>query len=407
MPMNPPSPWRSPLVRAVLWFELLLLLLLAVGLWAAQRQTRAAELQVLQVLARAVAERVDGTLQAAQAALATSAADAGADAAARSNTPAARQVLRQRALALPMFDTMAVVDSDGRVLVAAGETESTAMPVRITLQADDGATRFVLGPVQVLSTDGQARRVLAAMAPWRSADGGRRREMGLGNYPEVTSAGAREKARAARGLIRQGVDPIEQQRTAQSAMRAAVMAALTFRQTAEAYMQAHESTWKNAKHGQQWRNTLEQHAFPVLGDLLVRDVNKEHVLQVLRPIWLTTNETAVRLRGRIELVLSYAMQAGFRPEGLNPARWKDGLDTLLARPSKVNNREHHAALPIDAMRAFMVKLRDGGGMGARALELVILNAARSGEVRGATWAEVDTDAKVWTGVPQHVSRLGE
>ena len=407
MPMNPPSPWRSPLVRAVLWFELLLLLLLAVGLWAAQRQTRAAELQVLQVLARAVAERVDGTLQAAQAALATSAADSGADAAARSNTPAARQVLRQRALALPMFDTMAVVDGDGRVLVAAGETESTAMPVRITLQADDGATRFVLGPVQVLSTDGQARRVLAAMAPWRSADGGRRREMGLGNYPEVTLAGAREKARAARGLIRQGVDPIEQQRTAQSAMRAAVMAALTFRQTAEAYMQAHESTWKNAKHGQQWRNTLEQHAFPVLGDLLVRDVNKEHVLQVLRPIWLTTNETAVRLRGRIELVLSYAMQAGFRPEGLNPARWKDGLDTLLARPSKVNNREHHAALPIDAMSAFMVKLRDGGGMGARALELVILNAARSGEVRGATWAEVDTDAKVWTGVPQHVSRLGE
>ena len=240
----------------------------------------------------------------------------------------------------------------------------------------------------------------------RAMVGGRRREMGLGNYPEVTLARAREKARDARDLIRQGVDPIAQQRTAQSAMRAAVMAALTFRQTADAYMQAHESSWKSAKHGQQWRNTLEQHAYPVLGDLLVRDVNKEHVLQVLRPIWLTTNETAVRLRGRIELVLSYAMQAGYRPEGLNPARWKDGLDTLLARPSKVNNREHHAALPIDAMGAFMVKLREAGGMGARALELVILTAARSGEVRGATWAEINIDAKVWS-VPASRMKAGK
>ena len=225
---------------------------------------------------------------------------------------------------------------------------------------------------------------------------GRRREMGLGNFPEVSLAQAREKARAARELIRQGVDPIERQRSAQSALRAAVAKALTFRQTAEAYIEAHEHAWKNIKHGQQWRNTLEQHAYPVVGSLLVRDVEKEHVLQVLQPIWLTTNETAVRVRGRIELVLSYAMQAGYRPEGLNPARWKGGLDKLLAKPSKVNNREHHRALPVGQAGAFMVKLREAQGTGARALEFVVLTAARSGEVRGATWQEVDMAAKVWS-----------
>ena len=144
---------------------------------------------------------------------------------------------------------------------------------------------------------------------------GRRREMGLGNYPGVTLAQARERARAARESIRQGVDPIDRQRAAQSALRAAMAKALTFQQVADAYISAHESGWKNVKHGQQWRNTLEQHAYPVLGSLLVRDVEKEHVLQVLQPIWLKTNETAVRVRGRIELVLSYAMQAGYRKEG--------------------------------------------------------------------------------------------
>ena len=235
---------------------------------------------------------------------------------------------------------------------------------------------------------------------------GRRREMGLGNFPEVSLAQAREKARAARELIRQGVDPIERQRSAQSALRAAVAKALTFRQTAEAYIEAHEHAWKNIKHGQQWRNTLEQHAYPVVGSLLVRDVEKEHVLQVLQPIWLTTNETAVRVRGRIELVLSYAMQAGYRPEGLNPARWKGGLDKLLAKPSKVNNREHHRALPVGQAGAFMVKLREAQGTGARALEFVVLTAARSGEVRGATWQEVDMAAKVWS-IPASRMKAGK
>lgn len=236
---------------------------------------------------------------------------------------------------------------------------------------------------------------------------GRRRDMGLGAYPDVTLAMARERAREARELVRRGVDPIEQRRASTSALKASVAAALTFRQTATAYISTHEAGWKNAKHAQQWRNTLEAYAYPVMGDLLVRDVQKEHVLAALRPIWTEKNETATRLRGRIELVLSYAMQAGYRPEGLNPARWRGGLDKLLPAPAKVAKAEHHPALPLGQVGAFMRRLRAAPGMGARALEFTILTAARSGEVRGATWAEIDLQDKVWTVPPSRMKAGNE
>jgi integrase len=229
----------------------------------------------------------------------------------------------------------------------------------------------------------------------RAAVGGRRRDMGLGGYPGVTLAKARENARKARELIRQGIDPIEQQRAAQSALRASAASALTFEEAAKAYMTTHEAGWKNAKHAQQWRNTLAQYAYPVMGELLVRDVGKEHVLAVLRPIWTTRNETASRLRSRIELVLSYAMQAGYRPEGLNPARWRGGLDKLLPAPSRIAKGSHHPALAVGDVGGFVEQLRRAEGMGARALEFTILTAARSGEVRGATWSEIDLGAMVW------------
>ncbi|MDE1947406.1 MAG: integrase arm-type DNA-binding domain-containing protein [Burkholderiales bacterium] len=234
---------------------------------------------------------------------------------------------------------------------------------------------------------------------------GKRRDMGLGNYPEVTLATAREKARAARELVRQGVDPIERQQAAASALRASMVEALTFKECAAAYMKAHRAGWKNARHAQQWANTLAQHAYPVIGELLVRDVKLSHVMAVLEPIWTTTNETAVRLRGRIELVLDWAAARGLR-DGLNPARWRGHLDKLLPKPSKVNQAEHHAALPVGDIGAFMAQLRAAQGMGARALEFVILTAARSGEVRGATWPEIDRDAKVWT-VPAERMKAGK
>jgi len=224
--------------------------------------------------------------------------------------------------------------------------------------------------------------------------GKHRRELGLGGYPAVTLAAARERARALRAEIAAGVDPIEQRRAARSALLATQAAAVTFKDCAERYIKAHEAGWRNAKHAQQWTNTLTQHAYPVMGALLVRDVELSHVMRVLEPIWGTTNETAVRLRGRVELVLDWATVRGFR-EGTNPARWRGHLDKLLPKPSKVNNREHFAALPLADMGAFMLKLRAAEGMGARALEFAILTAARSGEVRGARMVEIDREAKVW------------
>lgn len=225
--------------------------------------------------------------------------------------------------------------------------------------------------------------------------GNKRRDMGLGAYPSVSLAHARQKASGARELVRQGVDPIERQRAALSDLRASLATQVTFKETAKAYVAAHESEWKNAKHTQQWRNTLKEYVYPVFGDLLVKDIQKEHVLQALRPIWNSKNVTASRLRGRIELVLSYAMQAGYRPEGLNPARWKGGLDKLLGAPSKLQENKHFRALPIHEMGDFMAKLARIQGQGARALEFAILTAARSGEVRGALWSEIDLKNKVW------------
>lgn len=235
--------------------------------------------------------------------------------------------------------------------------------------------------------------------------GGKRREMGLGPYPEVTLAKAHSAAREAREKIRRGIDPIAERAKAQSALRAAAVAALTFDECAAAYVKAHEAGWRNVKHAQQWRNTLKQYASPVFGGLLVRDVAVPQVLQALEPIWTEKNETAVRLRGRIELVLDWATARGLR-EGSNPARWRGHLDKLLPRPSKVNGREHHPALAVGEVGAFMARLRVAEGMGARALEFTILTAARSGEARGATWAEIDLAAKVWT-VPADRMKAGK
>lgn len=234
---------------------------------------------------------------------------------------------------------------------------------------------------------------------------GKRREIGLGGYPAVTLADARTEARRLRADIRQGRDPVADRRAAKSAQRASRESAKTFKQAALAYIEIHEPAWKNAKHGQQWRNTLEQYAYPVIGELLVAHVEREHVLAVLEPIWQAKTETASRLRSRIELVLSFAMQRGYRPEGLNPARWRGGLDKLLPAPGKIAKAEHHPALPLESLGPFVAKLRAVPGMGARALEFAILTAARSGEVRGATWAEIDLDAALWV-VPAERMKAG-
>ncbi len=229
----------------------------------------------------------------------------------------------------------------------------------------------------------------------RATMGGRRRDMGLGGYPDVPLADARNAARKARELIREGLDPIEEARALISARRATAAKDITFKAATAAYIAAHEAGWRNAKHAQQWTNTLAAYAEPVIGDLLVRDIELTHILAILEPIWTAKTETATRLRGRIEQVLDWATARGHR-QGLNPARWRGHLDKLLAKPSKVARVEHRTALPVSEIGAFIADLRGAEGMGARALEFVILTAARSGEVRGATWAEIDLKARTWT-----------
>lgn len=225
--------------------------------------------------------------------------------------------------------------------------------------------------------------------------GGKRREMGLGGFPDVTLAGAKEAARAARQKIKDGIDPIGDAQAKRSALAAARAASMTFSQAATAYIAAMESEWSNNKHASQWRNTLASYAFPVIGKIFVRDIDQSHVMQVLEPIWLTKTETAKRLRGRIENVLDWARVRGYR-SGENPARWRGHLDMLLPTPGKVQRTKHHPALPFSDLGEFMVKLRQQEGTGARALEFAILTAARSGEVRGASWSEIDMADATWT-----------
>lgn len=229
----------------------------------------------------------------------------------------------------------------------------------------------------------------------RCSIAGKRRDMGLGGYPDVTLADARRRARELREQIDNGLDPIGQRREARAALLAARVKMMTFDECADAYISAHTESWGNAKHRQQWRNTLTAYAGPVIGGLSVAMIETGHVLKVLEPIWKTRTITAVRLRGRIESVLSWATTAGYR-SGENPARWKGHLQNLLAMPSRIANAGHHAALPYRELGAFMADLRTREGTGARALEFAILTAARSGEVRGASWAEVDLEAALWT-----------
>jgi integrase len=210
---------------------------------------------------------------------------------------------------------------------------------------------------------------------------------------------ARTKAAELHAMVKNGIDPLSQRETNAAADRAATAAAQarlkTFKQVAAAYVAAHEAGWTNAKHRDQWTSTLETYAYPAMGDLAVADVDTGHVMQVLSPIWATKTETATRLRGRIESVLDYAKVMGWR-SGSNPALWRGHLAKLLPKPAKVRTVENHAALPWRETGAFMATLRTRGGLPARALELAILTAARSGEVLEARWTEFDLKEAVWT-----------
>ena len=224
---------------------------------------------------------------------------------------------------------------------------------------------------------------------------GRRRDMGLGAYPSVTLAQARESARAAREVLRQGMDPVEHARAARQRLIVEQETAVVFADAATHYIATHEHGWRNAKHAQQWRNTIETYANPVIGKVALRDIDVAMVRRILEPIWTTKNETASRVRGRIESIIDWGITMGYR-SAANPARWKGHLEHLLAQPSKVARRTRQPALPYADMPAFMQALRKQHNTSARALEFLILTGVRSGEVRNATWSEFDLDKAVWT-----------
>ena len=235
-----------------------------------------------------------------------------------------------------------------------------------------------------VSSTGSRSWILRAMV------GTKRSDIGLGGYPGVTLAMAHERAREALTSIRNGNNPVAEKKAKRGAIE------WTFKACALAYIETHRPSWKNAKHGMQWENTLETYAYPIFGDKHVKDVDTADVTTAIRPLWSTKNETMVRVRNRIELVLSWAAAQGYRPKGFNPAQWRGHLDQVLPKPSKVNNRQSFEAMPIDGMYAFVQQLRQVLGTSPKCLEFTILTACRSGESRGALWSEIDLDSAVWS-----------
>jgi integrase len=223
---------------------------------------------------------------------------------------------------------------------------------------------------------------------------GKRHDHGLGPYPEITLATARERALQRRRMLLEGIDPIEARAAQRRNAAIADAKAMSFKQCAERYVAAHSIGWRNPKHTAQWSASLETRVYSIFGEVPVQIVDTGLVMKALEPIWQTKTETASRVRGRIESILDWAKARGYR-SGENPARWKGHLENLLAPRSKVRKIEHHPALPYAELPEFMAELRQQKSVAARALEFLILTAARSGEVLGAQWSEINFAERLW------------
>jgi integrase len=220
---------------------------------------------------------------------------------------------------------------------------------------------------------------------------GRTREMGLGPYPLVGLAEAREKATEQRRLLLDGIDPIAA-RDAKQPTRALI----TFASAAQQYIAGHEKGWKSADHARQWRNSLDRYVLPAIGDRPISAIDTHDVLTIVEPLWQDKTETATRVLNRMSLILDWAKARKLRT-GDNPARWKGHLDAVLPKRSKVQRVVNHAALPYSRLPQFMTTLRQQSEIGAKAAELMILTATRTNEVRYAPWSEFDMDSgRIWT-----------
>jgi integrase len=241
---------------------------------------------------------------------------------------------------------------------------------------------------------------------FRYSSAGNTRDMGLGAFPTVTLAKARELAMECRRCRQDGGDPIEARASERIAATLEGLQATTFKACAEQVISSHEIGWRNAKHRQEWRRTLTAYVYPSFGDVPVAKVTTEHVLAALQPIWSTKTETASRLRGRIEAVLALAKARGMR-SGENPAQWRGHLAKILPARARVKNVQHHAAIPHSELPDFIKQLRKSRSIiSARALEFLILTVARSGEALGARWNEIDLDQRMWT-VPAERMKAGK
>jgi len=229
--------------------------------------------------------------------------------------------------------------------------------------------------------------------------------MGLGSFNYVSLAQARQHAIEGKRLVINGKDPIEERKKEQIKVQLKQTRNMTFKEIAEACIAAKAPEWKSAKHSQQWSNSLEAHAFPILGEMPISDISTDLILKVLEPIWITKAETASRIRQRIETIWDYGKARNY-VSGENPARLRGHLDKILSKTAKVKRVRHFPALPYEDMGIFLQELRQRKGYSALALEFLILTAARTGEIIGAKWAEIDLEKKVWI-VPADRMKMGK
>lgn len=256
----------------------------------------------------------------------------------------------------------------------------------LTGKYDDGG-----GLRLVVSATGSRKWVL------RFTIDGKRREMGLGSYPDVGLSKARELASEYRKQVKDGIDPIE-------ARKNCIEEIPSFAVCAKRFIEAHQASWKNMKHRQQWVNTIQSYANPVIGDKPIDTISTADILLILREIWTTKTETAKRLQGRLENILDYASAHGYLTKA-NPARWRGHLDKLLPKPTRIKKIAHHPAMPYEEVAAFMHLLEGHRSTSSKALAVLIHTATRSSEVLKATWDEIDLEASIWT-IPSERMKAG-
>lgn len=260
-------------------------------------------------------------------------------------------------------------------------------PIELNRLSEDGD--YAVGGVA-----GLYLQVRGGSKTWilRATIGSKRRKMGLGSYPSVSLSTARELARDAKQLIMKGIDPIEERKEKLNQLKLEQAKRFTFKDASLAYIEIKEPEWKNIKHASQWRNTLATYAYPIIGSTPVADIELEHILGILRPIWLTKTETASRVRGRIEKIIDWAIFNKYRDQA-NPARWNGNLEFVLQQKNKIQKVKHHPAVQWEDAPEFVRLLLLKKSVSAKSLLFHILTVARPGEARSATFGEIDFDKK--------------